>query len=322
MFQRLDALEYRSGEALASDLGVTRAAVWKAVEQLRALGLELEAVPHRGYRLTPGVNALSAERISELLPAAAAPLVHSLSVEWLLESTNTHLLAMPPPPAGSAHVVLAENQTAGRGRRGRQWIAPPGGAVCLSIGWSYGDMPADLSAISLVTGVCVREALLSFGAAGVHLKWPNDLITPDGKLGGILIELRAESAGPAYVVVGIGLNVQLDGAARAAVLASGAQADDLRTRCQTLPDRDHLVAAILERLLPALAAFPRQGFTPTLAQWHAADALFGVEVRVEIGEQSTRGIARGVDAHGALLLETPTGVQRFVSGEVSVRVAR
>ena len=120
-----------------------------------------------------------------------------------------------------AAVVLAEHQTGGRGRRGRAWIAPPGGAICLSLAWQYPDLPADLSALSLVVGVAAVNALASLGVAGVRLKWPNDLVTADGKLGGILIEMRAEAGGPVHLVVGLGSNVMLDEAARAAVAATG-----------------------------------------------------------------------------------------------------
>jgi BirA family biotin operon repressor/biotin-[acetyl-CoA-carboxylase] ligase len=145
-------------------------------------------------------------------------------------------------------------------------------------------------------------------------------VTPAGKLGGILIEMRAESGGPVQVVVGIGLNVLLDDAARAAVKASGNTADDIRAHHQPVPDRNAIVAGLLARLIPALEAFPRHGFRPHLDHWHDCDALREREVRVENAGEITRGVARGIDAHGALLVETPTGVRRFISGEVTVRI--
>jgi BirA family transcriptional regulator, biotin operon repressor / biotin---[acetyl-CoA-carboxylase] ligase len=320
VFQRLDDLSFQSGEALAADLSVTRAAVWKAVEQLRELGVVLDASTNKGYRLGTGVSALSAERIESLLPADVRAHIEALLVEWTLESTNTKLLESLPPAANRTAVVLAEHQTGGRGRRGRGWVAPPGGAICLSLGWQYADMPADLSALSLVVGLCVVSALKELKVAGVRLKWPNDLVTPQGKLGGILIEMRAEAGGPVHVVVGIGLNVLLDDSARAAVKATGNTADDIRTHRSPVPDRNAIVAALLARLVPALEGFPRHGLKPHLADWHESDALFDREVRIENAGEISRGMARGVDAHGALLVETPAGVQRFISGEVTVRV--
>jgi BirA family biotin operon repressor/biotin-[acetyl-CoA-carboxylase] ligase len=155
---------------------------------------------------------------------------------------------------------------------------------------------------------------------GVTLKWPNDLVTAEGKLGGILIEMRAESGGPVHVVAGIGLNVALDEAARTAVKATGNTADDIRAHCVPVPDRNAIVAALLARLIPAFEGFPRHGLAPHLDNWQKCDALRDHEVRVENAGEITRGVARGIDAHGALLVETPTGVQRFISGEVTVRI--
>jgi len=322
VFQRLGDRDFLSGEALASDLGVTRAAVWKAVEQLRELGVALDAQTNKGYRLAAGVSALSAERIAALLPHEVRARIEALEVHWTLESTNTRLLDSLPPAAGGAAIVLAEHQTGGRGRRGRGWVAPPGGALCLSLSWQYADMPADLSALSLIVGLCAVNALHEIGVGAAQVKWPNDLVTPNGKLGGILIEMRAEAGGPVHVVVGVGLNVLLDDAAREAVKATGNIADDIRAHRAAVPDRNQIAAALLARLIPALEGFPRQGLAPHLANWSECDALREQEVRVENAGDITRGVARGIDAHGALLVETPDGVRRFISGEVTVRVDR
>ena len=320
VFQRLDDRAFVSGEALAADLSVTRAAVWKAVEQLRELGVTLDAQSSKGYRLAAGVSALAPERIESAIGTELFARIEALRVEWTLESTNTRLLESFPPAAGMAAVVLAEHQTGGRGRRGRSWIAPPGGAICLSLAWQYPDMPTDLSALSLIVGLAAVEALQGVGVSGVQLKWPNDLVTERGKLGGILIEMRAEAAGPVHVVIGLGINVMLDDEARAAVAATGNTADDIRAHHDPAPDRNAIVAELLARLVPALAEFPHTGLTPHLARWSASDALFDREVRIENQGEVTRGIARGIDTHGALLVETPGGVQRFISGEVTVRV--
>src|SRR5688572_15696959 len=247
VFQRLSDGDFQSGEALAAELAVTRAAVWKAVEQLRDLGVSLDASTNRGYRLAPGVSALTVERIETLLPEDVRSHIESLQVEWTLESTNTKLLDAWPPAAGFASVLLAEHQTGGRGRRGRSWVAPPGGAVCLSVSWQYAELPADLSALSLIVGLCVVNALHELGVEGVSLKWPNDLVTANGKLGGILIEMRAEAGGPVHVVIGIGLNVLLDDEARATVKAAGNVADDIRAHRDPAPDRNAMVAGVLRR---------------------------------------------------------------------------
>jgi len=129
------------------------------VEQLRELGVTLDAQSSKGYRLAAGVSALAPERIESAIGTELFARIEALRVEWTLESTNTRLLESFPPAAGMAAVVLAEHQTGGRGRRGRSWIAPPGGAICLSLAWQYPDMPADLSALSLIVGLAAVEAL-------------------------------------------------------------------------------------------------------------------------------------------------------------------
>jgi BirA family biotin operon repressor/biotin-[acetyl-CoA-carboxylase] ligase len=322
VFQRLHDRGYQSGELLAAELEVTRAAVWKAVEQLRELGVALDAQSNKGYRLASGVSALDVRQIEAQLPATVRARLESLDVEWSLESTNSRLLDAIPPAAGRAAVVLAEHQWGGRGRRGRSWVAPPGGAICLSLGWQYPDMPADLSALSLVVGIAAVKALRSVGIAGLRLKWPNDVVTTQGKLGGILVEMRAEAGGPVQIVAGFGLNVRLDDAAREAVAATGNIADDIRSHITETPDRNRIVAALLENLVPALAEFPHTGLAPHLADWNSCDALMDREIRIENQGEITRGVARGIDAHGALLVETPGEVHRFISGEVTVRFDR
>ena len=155
VFQRLDDQAFQSGEALAADLSVTRAAVWKAVEQLRELGVALDAQPNKGYRLAPGVSALSVERIQALLPADVRARIEALLVEWTLESTNTKLLEALPPARRHAPPWCSPNTrpagAAGAGAAGSRRPAAP--SACRSA-WQYPDMPADLSALSLVVGLC------------------------------------------------------------------------------------------------------------------------------------------------------------------------
>lgn len=318
VFQRLGDGGYSSGEALAAELGVSRSAVWKAVRSLEAAGVRIDAVTHRGYRLATGLVALDAARITADLSPAARSRLAACEVAWTLPSTNAALLAGAEPAPGRAVALLAEHQTTGRGRRGREWIAPLGGALCLSLAWTFPALPQDLGALSLVVGVCALRSLTAAGAAGLALKWPNDLVAGGRKLGGILIEMRAESAGPVLVVIGIGLNVALGEAARARVTAAGTEAVDILDLGGDV-DRNRLAAALLEQLLDALPRFAAKGFTPFSAEWRAADVLRGRSVSVLLGAEREVGIARGIDAAGALLVETPGGLRRFVAGEVSVR---
>jgi len=323
VFAELSDGQFHSGEDLAQALGVSRSAVWKAVKSLRDLGATLHAVRNRGYRLAKSSEPLAAERILEKLSEAVRKQVRSLEVAWTVGSTNTELLSRANPPNGSSEVMLAEYQTAGRGRRGRAWLAPPGGAICLSLSWTFRDVPADLGALGLVIGVCELRALHALGITGAKLKWPNDVLVDERKLGGILIELRAESGGPACVVIGIGLNVALGAPLLAQIAETGIAATDLVTAGLVEPSRNAVAGALVDSCIRGLLEFERDGLRPFVENWRDADALQGkmVDVRGAVGEV-TRGLARGVDLHGALLVETAEeGLKKFVSGDVSVRVS-
>lgn len=321
VFTALSGGQFTSGEVLAERLGVSRSAVWKAAGALKDLGATLHAVRNRGYRLVAGAGPLEAASIRARLPREAQQRVQQLDVEWSVGSTNTVLLARPNPPAGLAEVLLAEYQTQGRGRRGRAWLAPPGGAICLSLSWTFQQAPQDLGALGLAIGVCARRALGEFDLRDVTLKWPNDILIAERKLGGILIDLRAEVAGSACVVIGLGINVALGSPLLSTIAATGLPATDLVTAGLEQPCRNSLAAAMIAALLRGLLEFERQGLRAFVEEWRAADVLRGRAVEVQAAEGIARGVARGIDVHGALLVETPQGVRRFISGDVTVRPA-
>ena len=325
VFRRLGGGGFHSGADLAAELGVSRNAIWKAVGSLKELGVIIHAVRNRGYRLAVPSAPLDAQRICDGLDAETRKRVRQVAVAWELASTNTTLFARTDVAAGQCEVLLAEVQSAGRGRRGRSWLATPGGALCLSLGWSFEQMPRDMGSLGLMVGVCALQALREHLPPGLQertplrLKWPNDLICEGRKLGGILIDLRAEAGGPSYVVIGIGLNVALDEAARTQINASGTEPCDLRSLEVSPLERNSVAASLIECLVRGLPVFEREGLKPFREQWQNADALRGRAVNVTTVQETTRGVARGIDIDGALLVETPNGLLRFVSGEVSVR---
>lgn len=323
IFVELADGQFHSGETLATALGVSRSAVWKAVKSLRDLGATLHAVRNRGYRLAKSGEPLAAAEICRKLSDSVRGRVRSLEVAWSVGSTNSVLLSRPNPPNGYSEALLAEYQTAGRGRRGRAWLAPPGGAICLSFSWTFRDVPADLGALGLVIGVCELRALRTLGVTRAKLKWPNDLLVDERKLGGILIELRAEADGPACVVIGIGLNVTLGAPLLARIAETGIAATDLVSAGLVHPSRNAVASAIVDSCIRGLLEFERAGLRPFIEDWRDADALRGrmIDVRGATGEVA-RGLARGVDLHGALLVETvEEGLRKFVSGDVSVRLS-
>lgn len=322
VFAHLADGRFHSGEALAGALGVSRSAVWKAVRTLRALGATLHAVPNRGYRLQSGMRsgseALDAEHIASLLPPPVRASVRRVETAWAVDSTNSVLLRRPNPSLGMCEVFLAEYQSAGRGRRGRAWLAPPGGAICLSLSWSFREVPPDLGALGLAVGVCALRALRGAGLPRASLKWPNDILVDGRKLGGILIELRAESGGPACVVIGIGVNVALGEALLAEIERTGMPATDLASSLEA-PARNAVAAALIAEITRGLRRFEREAMRPFVEEWRAADALRGSQIEVHTSTGKVCGWAKGIDLHGALVVETPQGLQRFISGEVTVR---
>lgn len=263
-------------------------------------------------------DLLDAEDIRARLPDDSRARLRRLEVHESLDSTNDRLLAVEDLPPGRCDACLAEFQSAGRGRRGRRWVAPFASGLCLSVGWKFRDAPAALSALSLAAGVAVLRALGRLGVTGLALKWPNDIVRGDGKLGGILIDLRGDAAGPAYAVVGVGINVRLPVSTREQLAAEGVDALDLATLA-TPPSRNVLAAALIAALSAALAEYAARGFAAFAQEWQAADALAGRSVAVLQGGGILEGRARGVDAGGALLLEMSGNLRRIVSGEVSVR---
>jgi BirA family biotin operon repressor/biotin-[acetyl-CoA-carboxylase] ligase len=319
LYRQLADGEFHSGALLARDCGVSRSAVWKALSHLRALGVEVHAVPNRGYRLPRAGPVLDVAAICAALGSEATLRLRHGEVVWSTDSTNAQLMARSDLPPGRFDFLLAEYQSAGRGRRTRAWLAPPGGALCLSLSWAFASLPRDASALSLVVGVCVLRALENAGAKGLALKWPNDLVAADRKLGGILIELRAEAGGPAYAVIGVGINVALGTALQARVQALGTEAVDLLALGWTTRDRSVLAAAVINEVLAGVLQFERSGFGSFAADWRRADALVGRAVVVSSSAGAVNGHARGIDLEGALCVQTRDGVQRFISGEVSVR---
>jgi len=311
-----------SGDVLAREVGLTRAAVWKRINALREAGIAIAASPGRGYRLEHPLDLLDAGAIRAAVPASAQAQLASLEVAWSLDSTNSELLRRDTPEQGCA-VLLAERQTRGRGRRGRGWASPLAAHVYLSIARRFDGGLARLGGLSLVAGIAACDALHALGFSQVTLKWPNDLVVVDGgglrKLGGLLVEGGGEHAGAARAVIGLGLNVRMP-------LASAATIDqpwiDLAGIASTPLARNHVAAALLAHLLPALAQFDAEGLADFLPRFAALDALAGRRVDVHEGAHPWPATALGIASDGALRVRDQTGCERNVhAGDISVRAA-
>ncbi len=314
--------ELHSGEDLAARLAISRAAVWKQLQLLDDWGIDLQATPGRGYRLGEPLDLLDADAIRNALSQWAAGRLRNLEVHEELGSTSDHLLAVAELPAGRFDACLAEFQSAGRGRRGRRWLAPFASGLCLSVNWSFRDAPSALSALSLAAGVAILRALRRLKIHGLALKWPNDIVHGRRKLGGILIDMRGEAAGPAYVVVGAGINVRLPLSLRAELLADGIEAAGLAELLDSPLCRNALAASLVNEIALALEEFGARGLSAFMDEWQSADDLIDQPVRVLQGAETVEGLARGIDADGALLVDVGGARRRILSGEVTVRALR
>ena len=269
------------------------------------------------------LQLLDRESILQAMTAAARAQVHSLSIALETTSTQADALATPPPSEGCA-IFLAEQQTAGQGRRGRPWISPPAANLYLSVSRRFAGELSALSGLSLAVGVATAEALNVFietsetSGPRIGVKWPNDLLAGGDKLGGILVQLRGDGEAGALAVIGIGINVRMPPAQAAQIDQAWC---DLAGLGAGDGSRDALAAALLDHLLPALTQFDAHGLSPFLPRWRQLDALAGQPVRILDGPRSHEGIAAGITESGALRLRQHGDELAFHSGEVSVRPA-
>lgn len=307
---------FHGGAALAAALGVSRSTVCQRLDALAGLGIDCHRVRGRGYRLPHPLDLLE----GQTLTAALAPAGLRVELVDHTASTSSDLLARASL-VDSGLVRITEWQTAGRGRQGRRWLAPPAQGLTFSVAWRFAGGVQGLAGLSLAVAVAVARACQESGIAGVRVKWPNDLllhdpVQGDRKLGGVLVDVQGDALGPSVAVIGIGLNVHAapDGAGQPAA----ALADGLLVR----PSRQAILIRVLRGLASALQTFEMHGFAPFRDDWLALHAWQGraVEVSGAAGAQLC-GVTAGIDADGALLLETATGCVRVLSGDLSLRRA-
>jgi len=306
----------KTGVALAAEFGVTRAAVWKRIQQLRNRGLHISILANRTYALAQPTPLMSSDSIRAGLNAQTKSQIQALQVEFGVPSTQTLAMAAPTPDTGMA-VWVAETQSHGQGRRGKQWCSPPLANIYCSVNRRFPVSVAAMNGFSLACAVILVRSLRAQGIAGLSLKWPNDIWLEGKKCAGLLIQLRGESGGPCDATVGFGLNVGLSDEAGSAI------DQPWTTIARHYPgpwDRNRILAEVLNTFQAGFDAFEREGLAAFLHDWQACDGLFGQILVLEDSLRRIEGVSRGIDRDGALLLETAQGVQRFHSGELSVKL--
>lgn len=309
---------FHSGAELGARLGVTRTAVWKHIHALGKLGLDIYAVAGKGYRLAQPLEWLDAETIRAAVADDVRASLHDVEIHTQIDSTNTHLVKQAASGLASGHACLAEYQDAGRGRRGRNWVSPFGANIYLSLLWRFTLDPAQMSGLGLAVGVGIVRALQEAGMNGLALKWPNDILCNGRKLAGTLLEMSGESFGAWNVVIGIGLNCRMPERAGGIIDQPWT---DVETEMGRPLSRNVLAAHLLTYGLRVLRAFQHEGLAPFLEEWQQYDAALGKTVSLRLPSEIITGTAAGIDTSGALLLTRNGTTQRYLAGEISLRLA-
>lgn len=311
---------FHSGTVLAQALNISRSAIWKQIESFSEYGIEIIAVNGKGYKFTRPLELLSEVQIAAELTQQTVTLLSKLEIYPQIDSTNRYLVECAQHEANSGQVCFAESQTAGKGRRGRQWVSPFGSNIYLSILWQFQNDPASIAGLSLAVGVAVIRALRELGLTDIGLKWPNDIYWQEKKLGGILIEVSGEAGGSCSAVIGLGLNLYLP------VKETGSITQPWTDLEQIIGSknysRNHIASILLNHLLPVIANFETDTLSHYLSEWRGYDVMLNKAVSIYIGSQSIEGVVMGVDDNGMLLLKNSAGeIKTFASGEVSFRAA-
>jgi BirA family biotin operon repressor/biotin-[acetyl-CoA-carboxylase] ligase len=315
-WQLLDILadgRFHSGEALAQRLGVSRASVFNALADTG--GVSVQRVRGRGYRLARPWQPLHRDKIVRWLDTQGGQF--DIEVVPQADSSNTLLLQRTALGAPGGSVVAVELQSAGRGRLGRTWHSGLGNALTFSLLWRFDCGLNALSGLSLAVGLAIVRALDEAGAQGVGLKWPNDIVSAQGKLGGVLIEAQGDMLGPSAVVIGVGLNCHLPESLVRQIDQPAYALDEL---CAEMPERNRLLALLLRELAAVLRQFGQDGFAPFRGEWERRHLHQDQPVELHLADgNEVDGIARGAGDGGELRIETAQGMRTFNSGEVGVR---
>jgi BirA family biotin operon repressor/biotin-[acetyl-CoA-carboxylase] ligase len=314
LIKKLVKGEFLSGQAIGDELGVSRAAISKHISALQEMGFDIFSVTGKGYRLAEPIELLN----ESLIVAELAEQNTSAKVEVhnLIDSTNSYLMRRLPNQNAIGQVCIAEYQSAGRGRRGRQWISPFGSHIYLSMYWYLEQGMSAAMGLSVVAALAVSDAIKALYQVDVELKWPNDIYFNGVKLAGILIDLEGQAMEPCHCAIGIGLNIKMP-------IKSAALVDqpwiDLSSAIALDIDRNMLAANIITALHRRLKEHSETGINTMVAQWHAQDFYINKPVALITGEKVTRGICRGINGQGALMLEVNGQVSPVYGGEVSLR---
>lgn len=302
-----------SGQEFGDKYGVSRTAISKHIANLADMGLDVFRVRGKGYRLAQPINLLEKEQITERVKLSLIPMIE---VHHIIDSTNNYLIRRLPNQLQNGQICIAEYQSAGRGRRGRQWISPFGSHLYLSMYWYLEEGMSAAMGLSAVTALAVSDAIKSLYNINVQLKWPNDIYLGGVKLAGILIDLEGQPSEPCHCVVGIGLNLRMPA-------KSAEKVDQPWTELEQFVEghinRNELAATIIECLHRRFKMHQQFGLQHMMIEWKAQDYYYNKPVKIITGERETYGLCKGINNQGALLLEIDNKIHPIYGGEVSLR---
>ena len=305
--------DYLSGEELSQELGISRTAIWKHIQALRALGYRIDAATSRGYRLLSVPQELIADEIRSRLSTRV--IGREIICHEQLASTNLTAMELGEAGAIEGLVIIAEQQTAGKGRLGRRWESPASVNLYLSVLLRPAMPPWEVPRLTFLSAVAAARALQDVTGLKVEVKWPNDLLVNGRKIAGLLNEMSAESDAVHHVVLGIGLNINMTAEQFPPDLRYPATSVRLEKGSST--SRLDVVVALLEHFDRLYAEFQSCGMKPIRQAWQELFAMLGNRVRVELGAASLTGVVAGIDEEGALLLQLPDGkIEKILAGDV------
>lgn len=306
---------FHSGQALAEQFGVSRTAIANYIQELEQVGLDVFKVKGKGYGLSRALVLLDAQRIKQLQSSDMSPVL----VQHITDSTNQQLMQMldGKAPLAKGSVIVAEAQTAGRGRRGRAWYSPYGSNLYFSYYWKLEEGVQAAMGLSLVAGCALCTLLQREYQVAAQLKWPNDIYIDGRKIAGILVELAGQVDAACNIIIGIGLNIALPDTALQHI---DQPYSDLTQKYGHVIDRNQLIVQLQSELTLALRCFESQGFKPFQQTFNDYDFFSKRQVTLS-GSTTASGTCLGVNEHGAILLERDGQVQAFYGGELSLRAS-
>ena len=308
ILRRLSDGRFHSGEELGVSLNISRSAISKHISALQDWGLLIYKIKGKGYSLSEPLELLSQDRVGyEKLPSPILLGVTNSTNQYLLDEMKT---------LQSGQSCFAEYQTSGRGRRGRTWVSPFGSNIYFSLYWKLESGLAGVMGLSLAIGIAVTDALELLGCKNLKLKWPNDIYWNEKKLAGVLIELSAQSGGAAHVVIGVGINVDLDERFNSEIDQPWT---DLKEVLNKEQQRNKLANALLKSMHQVMNEFQTFGLGPFIDRWKRLDNFMDKSITLQAGATVVTGVCKGIDEQGAILLDIDGEIKSFIGGEISIK---